>query len=852
MVWKHKKTPLINSLIVGAVSALIVAFLLAILISKISFLVKIISIFLAMIFVVTASWHYKYKNWEFYAKRKLVFTLHVFGAMLIGKSIISLVIMNSDIKAEIDILSNESNELSAKILYSVFSSTPLYLEVVFLIIGVIMLLSALYVIRDHEKKVSGFFQLKEGKKQYGGVSDIRMALSTYDSDLPPLVDVWVGRESEMELLESTGSGVVAITGIGGQGKSALAATALMRYKKNFSNCFWDWRDCREQGNSFKTQLLSVIEHFTEGDYPASSLGELNTAGLSSFLFKAAGSARGFIVFDNVDHYVESDQSLFISDLSSFVDECLRVEHNFTILITCRPRISYPSGRFREIYLRGLSVDEVRGLFNKKIRHKNIELEYFVEEFRDLTKGHPLWLNIIASQIDRKPESASKFLNQLREGCMDDQSKAMLRGVWSSLNDNQKLVLRCMAEIPRATESLRVYEYLRDNIKNYNKFDKAFQSLRSISLIIEKTSEGVSASRFELHPMVKSFIRSEYRHKEERNDLLDALILQCGYVVVALRENSSIEFTVEILEQLITKAEFQLSLGNYAKCIETLNEATEGLVDKGLYEELIRLCLSVLENTEFKNSSWVNDDGFERLFSKFIKLLSEDGSFDELFNYLDGYRESVSQGTARYIGVCELYSYTYWMKEDYLEAISWGERGLDIKKKSGLDTSNDTEHNLALARRDSGEVETALQYFLRGEELDQVLIDDHFKSERGADFYGNIGRCLALQKNLDSAKILYCKSFDLLEKEDGSHSQLNLGYASLWLAEINEIIGDIEIAICFYLNSIYLWDKRAKKLADKSTEKLSGYIGNEEYVNVLQYSDDETADKCSNWVSSSLS
>ena len=238
-------------------------------------------------------------------------------------------------------------------------------------------------------------------------------LDTYDSDLPPLIDIWVGRGPELSLLEEMKNGVIAITGIGGQGKSALAAKTLEIYRKNNKYAFWDWRDCREQANRFRTQLLSVVEHFSKGEVKADTLNDAEVDWLSKYFFRKVRDVKGFLVFDNVDHYVDVESSRFTSDVSAFVQESLRVKHNFLIIFTCRPRISYPSVRFREIFLRGLELNETMDLFQKKLSggFKNSQKE-IIRKFHNITNGHPLWLNIIASQVGRKPESASIILRIL--------------------------------------------------------------------------------------------------------------------------------------------------------------------------------------------------------------------------------------------------------------------------------------------------------------------------------------------------------------------------------------------------------------------------------------------------------
>ena len=53
---------------------------------------------------------------------------------------------------------------------------------------------------------------------------------------------------------------------------------------------------------------------------------------------------------------------------------------------------------------------------------------------------------------------------------------------------------------------------------------------------------------------------------------------------------------------------------------------------------------------------------------------------------------------------------------FAAAIEWGEKGVDLKKQTNVDTVFGSEHNLALARRDAGEIEAALAHFLGEAEL----------------------------------------------------------------------------------------------------------------------------------------
>jgi len=72
-------------------------------------------------------------------------------------------------------------------------------------------------------------------------------------DYPPKPAVWIGREDELRRVGIQHMRVVAITGIGGQGKSTLAAKYVESLQDQNPELFWDWRDCKEQSNTLHTQ-----------------------------------------------------------------------------------------------------------------------------------------------------------------------------------------------------------------------------------------------------------------------------------------------------------------------------------------------------------------------------------------------------------------------------------------------------------------------------------------------------------------------------------------------------------------------------------------------------------------------
>ena len=117
----------------------------------------------------------------------------------------------------------------------------------------------------------------------------------------------------------------------------------------------------------------------------------------------------------------------------------------------------------------------------------------------------------------------------------------------------------MAELPRALEADHIFEYLGGRVGNHNRFDRAFRGLRAISLITEKTTGGQETSRFELHPMVRAFVRTGYRNSLERQKHLGSLLNCCDVILARLSDQDGNHVSIAFLENVTTKAELQLAM-----------------------------------------------------------------------------------------------------------------------------------------------------------------------------------------------------------------------------------------------------------------------------------------------------
>jgi tetratricopeptide (TPR) repeat protein len=206
----------------------------------------------------------------------------------------------------------------------------------------------------------------------------------------------------------------------------------------------------------------------------------------------------------------------------------------------------------------------------------------------------------------------------------------------------------------------------------------------------------------------------------------------------------------------------------------------------------------------------------------IRILANLGRDGECRRRLDDYAATTRQRDARYISYCELECYVYWVSGDYEKAIEWGMRGKNLKGKAGADIRYDTEHHLALARRDSGDIDPALEYFLHGEKLETIVDPDEFDEDRGGPFYGNIGRCLHLMGQVDPALICYRKSAISLQTAGDEHVE-NQGFIRKWIGELLVVKGEFCSAKTFLDAARAKWEtvcpRRVSEI-ERSLERIA--------------------------------
>lgn len=289
-----------------------------------------------------------------------------------------------------------------------------------------------------------------------------------DEDRPPVVDVCVGRESELCQLQRSKARVIFLTGIGGQGKSTLAARYFAYEQSEQSFKYFVWRDCKEESERFENQLAAVVEKLSQGAISGQDLAKQDARSIIELLVNLINKDGVLFVFDNVDHYVDLENRHLTGAPELFVQALLSSNLHSQVLFTCRPSVSYDNDYVFSCHLAGISPDATRDLFSaRNARYTADEIEAAYE----LTDGHAFWLDLLAAQIAKNDSlTLTTLLERIRQG-KGHLPENTLSSIWTNLKDREQLVLRSMGESVRPVNELEIADFLSRRL-TYQKVIKA--------------------------------------------------------------------------------------------------------------------------------------------------------------------------------------------------------------------------------------------------------------------------------------------------------------------------------------------------------------------------------------------
>lgn len=684
-------------------------------------------------------------------------------------------------------------------------------------------------------------------------SDVISQSDIDGSDIPPDVLNWVGREKELQRLNSHTFKVIFITGIGGEGKSALASHYLNSLQGK-ENEIIDWRDFKEEEHKFQHKMLAMIRLLSP-EISITKLAGLNDDELVTFFFKTLGQRESVFVLDNIDSYIDLETFEPTNGIGKLFNTALCIEHKAKFIFTCRPFIRHASIDFFQLNLSGFTEQNTIDYFNTGENCiSKVKLTEYAIKAHKLTNGHALWLSIISAQSKRGEKSLLKFLENIESGITIDVndssilSEKVLGSIWGSLHEREQLLLRTLAESVKAETTEDYSEILRTEL-NYKNFSRALKALRSLNLIVNKRN----TDYIELHPLVKEYIRKNYQ-TSDRSKYISLFIQYYDKFVFVLKEKLSYKLSFDEFSNFTNKAELSINKGDFQEAITTLWEVHSAMSAAGYIEEFLRVAKLLFNAVTWSKKNIAKYTNFETLWDSVSRSSVEFGENDFTNDLIQKYENLIENKEEEYIRLCHVKSYVHWFRREYKEAVNICEEATYLLKRADQPDKFGIEHHQALAYRDSEiseNIEKALEFFLKNNDLDLLL--DNGKIEQSGDgpMYGNIGKCLALQGKHENSLVTFYKSFYYIFKDDSSNRLINLGYAALWISEALLKTNKIESAFYFYKFALISWEASSPVLVNRNKTSFTEHQSSSTYKSITSQENWRIEKYCLDWVSAVL-
>ena len=223
--------------------------------------------------------------------------------------------------------------------------------------------------------------------------------------------------------------------------------------------------------------MSAIEGLTRGQLGGTDLSRQTTESLLDILVNLITTNPVLFVFDNVDNYINTDSGSLTSTVDLLVRKMLNTPSNSQLVFTCRPTVKYGHDEFLNVHLEGLPLEATKKLFEFR---RAVATEGEIAVAQEFTKGHSLWLDLLAIQTSRLASTAT--LTSLI-GEIGQLPENTLQSIWQRLRETERLALQALAETLKPSSDAEVADYLEDHQINYNRVSKALKSLKAQNLVV---------------------------------------------------------------------------------------------------------------------------------------------------------------------------------------------------------------------------------------------------------------------------------------------------------------------------------------------------------------------------------
>ena len=328
---------------------------------------------------------------------------------------------------------------------------------------------------------------------------------------------FVGRQPQLDDIEnalndSLGKWIIAVDGIGGIGKTALAREIADRLLsgKSFEKIVWeqspkDIAMAKSSRGLTYDSVLDAISYQLEAFDLLQIKGEEKEARVKNLL----RNHKTLVVLDNLETAQDSQHTIAnrLAGILSFSKAFLTSRHRF-------------SGDVFSVHLTGLIEEDAIDLIRREAKNKNISpIETAkTDELRQLvisSSGSPLALKLVVGQLGHLPLSI--VLEQLSlihipaDNAEEDDYTSFYKGIfmpsWKLLSESSQNLLISMATFPAGTggtiEAIREISDLPNSM-----LIRSIDELWRLSFLEVGQSLSLNNTRYYLHALTQNFVVSD--------------------------------------------------------------------------------------------------------------------------------------------------------------------------------------------------------------------------------------------------------------------------------------------------------------------------------------------------------